>query len=417
MFRQFSHQFTRLGLRSRPLTTYSPSVGQSLSNPSHRHTCQNILLPRTLRLSQRHFSSTTPNFARYVRFDDNNPYSNPKRDQEVNPHRNTNPWDGRIKIIVVVGVLGGVYYIVHLEQVPETGRWRFMNTSAQFEAKYGEMARAQVRNELREEILPYNHPVSRHVRRVVQRILASNNLGLVKGMSSESHPSLFSPRSAIDGFGGDSWDPDKELRAATAANIGPEREWDVIVVNNPKVMNAMAVPGMTVVFTGILPICQDEQGLAAVISHEIGHIVARHTAERISSQTVVISFLVLMSLIGIDFGLSGIIKDLMLELPNSRTQEREADYIGLTLMAKACFDPKASPEMFERLDKVESKIATRVNLDFLQTHPSSKSRVEYLKQALPEAYAVRASNPECGDLEDKLNGFREAGHNIRVEDI
>lgn len=94
-------------------------------------------------------------------------------------------------------------------------------------------------------------------------------------------------------------------------------------------------------FTGILPICQDEEGLAAVLSHgkfhyhlsrsgiltslsEIGHVVARYTAERLSGQTVQWIMLGLFSFVlGVDFGITNAFNTLFLELPNSRTQERE----------------------------------------------------------------------------------------------
>ncbi|KAG5653676.1 hypothetical protein H0H81_011428 [Sphagnurus paluster] len=63
--------------------------------------------------------------------------------------------------------------------------------------------------------------------------------------------------------------------------------------------------------------------------------------------------------------------------------------------------------MFERLGQVEAKMS-RVNLDFLQTHPSSKTRVEKLEKLLPDAYAVLAASPECAAMQERLQGFREA---------
>jgi len=126
-----------------------------------------------------------------------------------------------------------------------------------------------------------------------------------------------------------------------------------------------------------------------------------------SSRTVAITVLILLDILGIDVTLSRLMHQVLLELPNSRAQEREADYIGIKMMANACYDPGAAPQMFERLRQMESKIASKVNLDFLQTHPSSKSRVEYLQRALPEAYAIRA-NVGCTD-EETVQGFWDAG--------
>ncbi|KAF8634312.1 hypothetical protein AX15_000973 [Amanita polypyramis BW_CC] len=233
----------------------------------------------------------------------------------------------------------------------------------------------------------------------------------------ESGSQLISSGPPIDGSGGEIWDPDTEQRSSSLTNMGSAKEWDVIVVNDPKMVNAMAVPGMIIVFTGILPVCGDEQGLSVVLSHEIAHVVARHAAERISSQTIMISSIILLNLIGVNFDLSRTIEDLMFKLPNSRAQEREADYIGLKLMARGCFDPKAAPKVFDRLDKIESKIGPKFMFDFLETHPSSKSRVEYLEQLLPEAFAIRASNTECAEMEKKVCRFRNAGHEIRVIEL
>lgn len=87
-----------------------------------------------------------------------------------------------------------------------------------------------------DRILDDRHPLSRHVRRVVQRILSSNDLGSVKGMGSGLM--------RMDVFGsGDVWDPAVEGRSSSTTSIGPGKEWDVIVVNDPKVINAMAASG------------------------------------------------------------------------------------------------------------------------------------------------------------------------------
>lgn len=127
----------------------------------------------------------------------------------------------------------------------------------------------------------------------------------------------------------------------------------------------MCWKGNVVVFTGILPICRDEDGLAAVLGHgsfhflslpfphvyslpvahaEIGHVVARHNSERYSSMKVLLALSYLLDAAGLDFGVARLLTTFLLDLPNSRTQEREADAIGLRLSAKACFRPDAAPE-------------------------------------------------------------------------
>jgi hypothetical protein len=113
-----------------------------------------------------------------------------------------------------------------------------MNTSHRLEAKIGEMARLQSQEQYRDTTLPPNHMLSRHVRRVVSRILAASNLGVVREDTSVSY---------IDdqrgGAGGDTWDPDAEPGTGERRTHGEEREWDVMVVNDPKMINAQVVPG------------------------------------------------------------------------------------------------------------------------------------------------------------------------------
>lgn len=100
---------------------------------------------------------------------------------------------------------------------------------------------------------------------------------------------------------------------------------------------------------------------------------------------------------------------MLLDLPNSRLQEREADLIGLRLMSKACYDPKASLEMFARLGQIEAKASRRGIRapEFFNTHPSSESRVKDLEARLGEGYDILAANPQCAGLQDKAQAFRE----------
>jgi len=196
------------------------------------------------------------------------------------------------------------------------------------------------------------------------------------------------------------WDPDANATAWRGEN--QRKQWNLLVVNDENVVNAMAAPGTVIVFTGILPVTQDEQGLAAILGHEIGHVVARHTAERYSYSKVIIAFAWLAEIIGFPYGFGNIMTTLLMELPHSRKQEYEADKIGLKLSAKACFDPTAAPSMFKRLAALE-KSDTGLNVSFLNTHPASDDRVKELEALLPEAFTIQAS--ACGGLSDYLGGF------------
>ncbi|KAF9524511.1 peptidase family M48-domain-containing protein [Crepidotus variabilis] len=353
----------------------------------------------------RHFSSSQRQNA-YVRFGQ----QSSQTPQGWVKKPGSNP---RVQLAGVVLAGGIVYYVSHLEQVPDTGRWRFMNTSTKREAQVGELLRQQTREELGDSILPPNHPLTRHVHRVVSRILHSSNLGTIRG---EAKPNILSRFGlSMDSQGG-MWSQDVDAGAAETpgAAYGPQKEWDVIVVNDKKMVNAMASPGLVVVFTGILPVCQDEEGLAAVLGHEIGHVVARHTAERLSSSSVLLGITAILAILGLDIGISNLITTYTLELPNSRTQEREADLIGLRLMSRACYDPAAAPQMFARLAKVEQKFAASINMDFLRTHPSSESRVKLLEDRLDEGYSILAANPECANTRQQFEEFKRTSRELKI---
>ncbi|KAF9003084.1 peptidase family M48-domain-containing protein [Cyathus striatus] len=349
------------------------------------------------------FQSSTPRNVVYVRFG-----QGPQSPR--GPGRRPLLQVRAVRIGAVIGIIAAVYYTTHLEQVPYTGRWRFMNTDAKEEQVIADALHQQILDEYHGKILPPNHPITRHVRRVVSRILVYSKLGVLK---SEEHRHI--PRFFPFGFGDvDKPASDTDFGASDSPAYGPEKEWNVLVVNDNKMINAMAIPGTVVVFTGILPVCQDEQGLAAVVAHEIGHVVARHTAERMSSSTLSLLLLPIALLTGLDISVLTLGHSLFLNLPNSRAQESEADLIGLRLMSRACYNPRAAPEMFERLGKIE-ELASRVTVSFLRTHPTSGNRVKFLEAHLSDAFDIMASNPECEDLREQYEAFRHSAKQIRAD--
>ncbi|KAG2354235.1 peptidase family M48-domain-containing protein [Suillus spraguei] len=339
----------------------------------------------------RQLSTSSPRHAQYTRF---------PSEQHRNPSGEA--IDNRMKIVIALAAVAGTYYVVHLEQVPETGRWRFMDISPKYETKLAQAAYDELLTEFRGKILPSNHPITQHVQRVVNRVLESSDLGHLR--SSEPRRSLVE---ALDDF----WSEDSFTTGRPSGESStPEsggKEWNLLVVNDPSVVNAMATFGNIVVFTGILPICKDEQGLAAVLGHEIAHVVARHASERYSSSKVFLAIAVLLQTIfGFDFGITNLISTLLLELPNSRTQEYEADTIGMQLTAKACFDPQAAVEMHARLAQHE-KAHGATSLEFLRTHPGAERRIKHLEELVPGAYTTQASSPQCAGMQDYVRRFRE----------
>ncbi|KAI0331583.1 hypothetical protein GY45DRAFT_1300811 [Cubamyces sp. BRFM 1775] len=348
----------------------------------------NARAPRPQQIRVRAFVNRPGGSPRYVRFD------SPGQGPNGGPHSSwdVRQWNTSTKVMAGLGVFAVGYYISHLEQVPETGRWRFMDISPKYEAMLAEAAHKQMLQEFKGKVLPPDHPLTRHIRRVVTRILEANNLGTLE--APDVHTRLLPAT--------DVW------AAGDVDRIPPEvggKEWHLFVVNDDKVVNAMASFGNIVVFTGILPVAKDENGLAAVLGHEIGHAVARHASERYSSMKVFLFLSTLLDIVGIPF--SAILTRLLYDLPNSRAQEFEADKIGLRLSSRACFDPEAVPEMFKRLGQLERAKAGR-HIDFMATHPASEKRSEVLRQMLPEAYTVQAASPMCGSTADHMARFRDS---------
>jgi len=304
-------------------------------------------------------------------------------------------WDFTTKVVAGLIVTAGGYYVAHLERMPETGRLRFMDASPAFEVRMAKEAHAELEREFRGRILPPNHPTTKYVRDIVVKILESSNLGTLK-----SDPHFIAPAGiSIE----DTWAPDAGRKEDAVPGSGG-REWELMVVHDDKMVNAMATFGNIVVFTGILPIAKDRDGLAAVLGHEIGHVVARHQAERYSSMKVLLGIATLLQFLGLDFGISRLVTTILLELPNGRTQELEADKIGLRLASQACFKPDAAPQMFSRLDALE-KSRGGLNISFLQTHPATDSRMKKLNELLPEAYSIQAASPACAGTQDHFRAF------------
>jgi predicted Zn-dependent protease len=182
-------------------------------------------------------------------------------------------------------------------------------------------------------------------------------------------------------------------RIAAVANK-PDYKWEFTVINDPEMVNAFAVPGGKVAaYTGIFAPARDEAGLAVVLGHEVAHALARHPGERMSQG-------LLLQLGGVGLGVAlgknpamanqvlqayGIIGGVGL-LPFGRSQETEADHIGLILMAKAGYDPRVALDLWQRMEALEKKDGAKGRPpEFLSTHPGYETRVQNIRSFLPEA--------------------------------
>ena len=168
-------------------------------------------------------------------------------------------------------------------------------------------------------------------------------------------------------------------------------EWEFILIDNPTI-NAWAMPGGRIAFyTGILPVCKNEDGIAVVMGHEIAHAVANHSSERMSQallqQMGGMALATAMreqpemtrSLAMMAFGVGSTVFGI---LPYSRRHEYEADRLGLIFMAMAGFDPHEAPRFWERMMALSGNQSAS---DFLSTHPSNANRIQELKRRIPEA--------------------------------
>lgn len=168
-------------------------------------------------------------------------------------------------------------------------------------------------------------------------------------------------------------------------------QWEFRVIEDKQV-NAFCLPGGKVaVYTGILPVTRDDDGLAAVLGHEVAHAVARHGAERLSQSMVVQSGLGVVQaglaardpivVQGVTAAL-GAGASVGLLLPWSRAQESEADHLGLIYMAKAGYQPRAARDLWVRMSELSGG---NQKVEFLSTHPSDTTRIAQIEGWLPEA--------------------------------
>lgn len=259
--------------------------------------------------------------------------------------------------------------LVGCETNPYTGRKQLLMTSVGQEVQMGAQAYAQVKSD--PKMRPSQDPREiEPVKRVVARIVEA-------------------------------------AKRSKYAEMAQQFQWEVTVIKDDKTANAFALPGgKMAVYTGIFPMAKTEAGLAAVMGHEVVHALARHGAERMSQGQLTNTVL---QVTGAAIGLSG--GNPMLGqatmaalgagaqvgvlLPFSRKHESEADYVGILLAADAGYDPRESVALWERMGQAAGGGGPS---EFLSTHPSHDTRIEQLKEWMPEAMAIyqkRAPLPDA----------------------
>jgi metalloendopeptidase OMA1, mitochondrial len=156
------------------------------------------------------------------------------------------------------------------------------------------------------------------------------------------------------------------------ADMARSFDWEIAVVDDDEIRNAVALPGgKIVIYTGLFPIARHEAGLAAALAHEMVHALARHSAEQLTYDALRTT------------------AHPEALLPFSRRHELEADYIGLLLTASAGYDPRESVRMWQRMKESGEESSP----EHLSTHPSYATRIAALQINLSEAWRIYERGP------------------------
>jgi predicted Zn-dependent protease len=167
----------------------------------------------------------------------------------------------------------------------------------------------------------------------------------------------------------------------------PEAEWEFVVFDDPS-PNAFALPGGKIgIHSGLFQVTESDSGLAAVIGHEVAHVVARHSGERISQNAAVgavvtgAGYMAGVPLVPMGAGA------LLMTRKWSREQELEADKMGALFMARAGYDPRESVALWERFAEWKLKFQNETTPTFISSHPLDETRIRELQAYMPTALA------------------------------
>ncbi|GKY96924.1 hypothetical protein MPSEU_000651300 [Mayamaea pseudoterrestris] len=362
LYNMYSHQISLLR---------TSLVFNSYGRPTRISNCFTNVVVRRKIMSEPPSSSTT----RRNKF-----LAAPRQFQRHENHRRIPPY-----ILFTAGgtllVIGGTYY-AFLDRVPLTNRQRWIATTTTMEQELGDSEYQQLLQQFRGAILPPQHRATRTVQRVGNRIVAAAQEFMTDYHASTNTASR-----------------DLTLLA---------RPYTFTVVQSD-MANAFCLPGNHVfVMTGLFQYARTEDELAAVLGHEIAHNLARHAGEKMSGGLVV-NLLARSTLLLDPSGLLAMMilpaASIFRELPHSRIQELEADEIGVHLAALACYDPRASKRVFQRMkDGLDGKAPP----EFLSTHPSHTSRLAKFDMYMPEVMQTFESNERCAVIRQQMERARLA---------
>jgi metalloendopeptidase OMA1, mitochondrial len=266
--------------------------------------------------------------------------------------------------ILLFGLYFGYYYFSHSNAASFTGRKQLLDTTAQEEAALGLQSYREI---LQQSEVVRTGKLPQEVQGIAQRLV-------------EAAPKV-------------------EKYLADTAGTPAETdwssyEWQVSLIQSDQV-NAFCLPGGKIaVYTGIIPVARNDDGLAVVMGHEIAHALLRHGGERMAQQKLVQmgSIAASMSTGDMDPGQRQMVMAAIgagaqygVLLPFSRSHESEADHVGLLLAAAACFNPQEAPKLWERM----ASLGKQKPPEFMSTHPAEGTRITQLNAWMPEAMQVR----------------------------
>ena len=266
--------------------------------------------------------------------------------------------------ILLFGLYFAYYYFSNKNDAPFTGRSQLLDTSAQEEAALGLQSYREI---LQQSEVVRSGELPQQVQSIAQRLVSAapkveKYLAETKGTPDNTDWSAY--------------------------------QWETSVIQSDQA-NAFCLPGGKIaVYTGIVPMAANADGLAVVMGHEIAHALMRHGGERMAQQKLVQmgSIAASMSTGDMDPGQRQMVMAAIgagaqygVLLPFSRSHESEADHVGLLLTAAACFNPQEAPKMWERM----AAAGKQKPPEFMSTHPAEGTRIQQLNAWMPEAMQVR----------------------------
>ncbi|KAI5965789.1 OMA1 [Candida pseudojiufengensis] len=336
-------------------STYKPIFSRSFVQPSisNYYRC---------RSNQSQFQIQIKRYASYRRFDGS---SNQQNLYDLYYRILTS----RTTLYVGGGLL--VFYIYNLHEAPYTHRRRFIWIPYWIETKIGDYSYRQIMAQYGSMILPHSNPLYGRISSIMNRLL----------------------KTAIDN------DKENPKQQQHLKNL----HWEINIIQNDKLPpNAFILPnGKIFIFSSILPICENDDGIATVLAHELSHQLAQHSSEQLSSQPIYM-FLstVLYSLTGISW-FNDLLINGIFTMPASREMETEADHIGCEILAASCYNPDQAIQFWKRMGIMEQKMTKQQGgvggagsslVEWFSTHPATNKRIHDIESWMPHLREISESS-------------------------